>query len=363
MKKIFVFVLIFTSLFILFAIPSFAADKGEEYWQDFTELVPEGTVDKDMDNAAESVGIKALLLEIINAISGESGAVFSFLAMLFGLSLLIALAECRGLGEKNELSRYTSAGVSTVCAFFIFKAIYGICLTVSGSIAEISAVFSGLIPIASGILAAGGAVNSAAMQAFNMNLALGTVSYVSSSLLIPLVLALISLALVSSVDGGAVTAVAKWIKGAFAWIIGIGTAVIIGAVSMQSIITGAQDSAYLRAAKYAATGMIPVVGSTVSAALTTLAGGLSYVKSTVGVLSVMLIVVLATAPLISLLLYRMCFSITISFLELVGAGGGAKTFTAFRSAFDALISVYALSALIYIAEIIVFLRSGVTVFG
>jgi len=140
MKKIFVFVLIFTSLFILFAIPSFAADKGEEYWQDFTELVPEGTVDKDMDNAAESVGIKALLLEIINAISGESGAVFSFLAMLFGLSLLIALAECRGLGEKNELSRYTSAGVSTVCAFFIFKAIYGICLTVSGSIAEISAV-------------------------------------------------------------------------------------------------------------------------------------------------------------------------------------------------------------------------------
>lgn len=363
MKKILICAFMVATLFMLLATPSFASDKSEEYWQDFTELVPEGTVDGNMENAAESVGIKALLGEILSAISDRSGEIFAFLAMLFGLSLLIALAECRAAGDKNNLSRHTASGVSTVCAFFIFEAIYGICRTVSGSIEELSALFSGLIPIASGILAAGGAVNSAATQAFNMNIALGAVSYVSSSLLIPLVLALISLALVSSVDGGAVTAVAKWIKGAFGWVVGIGTAVIIGAVSMQSIITGAQDSAYLRAAKYAATGMIPVVGSTVSAALTTLTGGLSYVKSTVGVLSVMLIVVLATAPLISLLLYRMCFSVSISFLELVGANSGAKTFSAFRSAFDTLISVYALSALIYIAEIIVFVKSGVTVFG
>lgn len=361
MKKIFMCVLIFATLFLLFAAPALAADKSEEYWQDFTEIVPEDSGIGNIESAAESVGIKALLGEILSAVSDGSGEVLPFLAMLFGLSLLVALGECRG--DKSSLSRHTSAGVLTVCAFFIFKAIYGICRTVSGSIEELSAIFSGLIPIASGILAAGGAVNSAAAQAFNMNVALGAVSYASSSLLTPLVFALISLALVSSVDGGAVTAVAKWIKGAFGWILGIGTAVIIGAVSMQSIITGAQDSAYLRAAKYAATGMIPVVGSTVSAALTTLTGGLSYVKNTVGVLSVMLIVVLATAPLISLLLYRTCFSVSISFLELVGASGGAKTFSAFRSAFDALISVYALSALIYVSEIIVFIRSGVTVFG
>ena len=315
MKKIFMCVLIFATLFLLFAAPALAADKSEEYWQDFTEIVPEDSGIGNIESAAESVGIKALLGEILSAVSDGSGEVLPFLAMLFGLSLLVALGECRG--DKSSLSRHTSAGVLTVCAFFIFKAIYGICRTVSGSIEELSAIFSGLIPIASGILAA----------------------------------------------GGAVTAVAKWIKGAFGWILGIGTAVIIGAVSMQSIITGAQDSAYLRAAKYAATGMIPVVGSTVSAALTTLTGGLSYVKNTVGVLSVMLIVVLATAPLISLLLYRTCFSVSISFLELVGASGGAKTFSAFRSAFDALISVYALSALIYVSEIIVFIRSGVTVFG
>jgi stage III sporulation protein AE len=163
--------------------------------------------------------------------------------------------------------------------------------------------------------------------------------------------------------GGTVSGVAKNIKGLFNWILGIGTTVLLAAVSMQSIIAGAQDTAYLRAAKYAASGMIPLVGSTVSGALGTLAGGLSYVKSAVGVSAVMMIVTLALAPLVTLLLYRLAFSLSISFLEFMDAKGGVRSFSAFRSALDALIAVYSLSAVVYVSEIVVFMKSGVSVFG
>jgi stage III sporulation protein AE len=129
------------------------------------------------------------------------------------------------------------------------------------------------------------------------------------------------------------------------------------------MIASASDTAYLRAAKYAASGMIPIVGGTVSSALATLAGGLSYVKSAVGVSAALVIVLTAISPMVALLLYRLAFSFCLSILEFMGSSGGVRVFSAFRTAFDTLISVYAVSAVVYITEIVIFLKCGVEVFG
>jgi stage III sporulation protein AE len=362
MRKITKGIFIAGVLFAAFCLPSYAVGTGEDYWQDFIELAPEGTYE-NMDEALTGVGIKSLLSEILGTFSDASGEAFSFFALLLGVSVLLSVAESCTPFENPALSKHTSAAVSIITAVLIFGRIGGACFSVRESLDSLSALFSGLIPILTGILTAGGNINSAASQALNMNITLGAVSYVSASLLIPLVFSLFALALVSGMGGGTVSGVAKNIKGLFNWILGIGTTVLLAAVSMQSIIAGAQDTAYLRAAKYAASGMIPLVGSTVSGALGTLAGGLSYVKSAVGVSAVMMIVTLALAPLVTLLLYRLAFSLSISFLEFMDAKGGVRSFSAFRSALDALIAVYSLSAVVYVSEIVVFMKSGVSVFG
>ncbi len=354
---------VFLGLFAVFAIPSFAKGSSEDYWQDFLDTVPDGDSIGDMNSVVSGVGVESLLSEIISALRGSGGEVFSFFTMLLGIGVLLAVSECAGAFESCGVGRGASAAVSLIASLLVFSRIGAVARSVSESLRGLSAFFSALIPILTGILASGGNINSAAAQATNMNLALGAVSYVASELLLPLAFALFALALASGIDSGAVSSLAKGIRGVFMWVLGIGTTVMIAAVSMQSIISGAQDSAYLRAAKYAATGMIPVVGSTVSAALGTLVGGLGYVKSAVGVSAVVIIIGLALSPLITLLLYRLSFTLVISFLEFAGASGGVRSLSAFRSAFDALISVYALSAVVYISEIVVFMKSGVTVFG
>ena len=45
--------------------------------------------------------------------------------------------------------------------------------------------------------------------------------------------------------------------------------------------------------------------------------------------------------------------------ELIGASGISKTLGAFRFSLDSLIAVYALSAVIYIFEILLFIKIGV----
>ena len=365
-------VVIAVLLFFLLSVTSFAksdtaytvsSDIAEEKWNEFLEIVPEGSISFDGDgDVLSGVGIDALLHELINAFRGSLGGAFSFLMLTFGVCILLLAAD--SLSEiGGGFGEHVTAGVSLISSLLIFFGIRSLIASVKNGLLTLSSFFAALIPVITGVSAAGGAANTAAAEAFNMNLTLTIVERASTLLLLPLALSLFALSLISGIESRGVSSVAGSLRGAFMWILGIGAAVVIGAVSMQSVIAGAKDSAYLRAAKYAASGMIPVVGSTVSQALATLAGGLSFVKSTVGIASVMIILSIALSPLVSLVLYRAAISFGISFLQIAGSGGGVRMFSAFKTALDTLIAVYSMSTTIYISEIIVFVKSGVGTFA
>lgn len=362
MKKSILCVALLFTLGSAFTVGASAeGNDAEDFWQEYLDVVPNGDA-ADFDEVADGVGIESLLSELAAAVGEGAGAAASFLIMLLGVSVILALSDTLG-SSGGALSGYASVGITVISAVLIFGRLGEVIFSVSESLEQMSVFFSAIIPVMSGILLAGGNVNASAYQAFNMNVTLSAVSYVANTLLIPLVFAMFALALMSGLEEGRISSVAKSLKSAFMWIMGIGTTIVIGAVSMQSIIASAKDSAYLRAAKYAASGMIPVVGGVVSSALSTLAGGLIYVKSAVGASAVAVMVGLSLAPLVSLLLYRFALSVSISFLDFMGSTGGVRSFSAFRSALDCLISVYALSCVIYISEIVVFIKSGVSAFG
>ena len=74
--------------------------------------------------------------------------------------------------------------------------------------------------------------------------------------------------------------------------------------------------------------------------------------------SVLVIVTIALAPLAVLLLYRLALSLSIGLLEFVGASV-KEPFSAFRYSLDTLIATYCISVIIYVFEIILFLKGGV----
>ena len=123
----------------------------------------------------------------------------------------------------------------------------------------------------------------------------------------------------------------------------------------------AADSAAMRAAKYAASGLIPIVGTTVAGAISTLAAGLSYARGIIGGGAIAVIVYLALSPLVLILLYRLALSIVVIFADFTGAKAVSRMLSAYRFALDMTLSAYSLSALIYVFLIIVFLRIGVDV--
>lgn len=356
-KKILFAVSAFVALFSLLAV-SAAAESDEDILNDFDAIVPDG-VELSSGDLASKIGIDSVLSEIIAAFTDKSSEMASFFLFLLGFAAVLSLVGNSGPLGGKKLGANTEVAVCTVASVSIFSALYGVAQTIRTSLLTVTDFFASLIPIITVINTSGGAVSSAEVQATNMSFTLAILEKFCTGTLMPVCFAIFSLAFVGTLGVGGVSSFSRGVRSFFMWGVGIVSAILAATVAMQGVVASAADNAALRAARYAATSIIPIVGSSVASAISTLGGGLAFVKGTVGVGSVVVILIVTLAPLISLLLYRLAFSLSLIFLEFAGAEGGIRTFTSFRSALDSLIAVYAMAVLVCVVELIVFLMGGV----
>ncbi len=353
------FFAVFLFLLAIFSVTAFA-DEGDEVLDEFSAIIPDG-VDINVDNVTAELGIDAIFSEIAAALADKTGAAVRFFLLLLGFAVIISLTSHASLGIDGALDSGVETAVSVIAAAAIFASLYDVCAAVEAGLTAVVDFFASAIPIFTLISTSSGATSTASTQAFNMNLTLALIEKFCTGALLPTSFAVFSLGFTASISEGGAGNVAKGVKSAFLWGVGLVGSVLAAVIAMQSVVASAADNAALRAARYAASGMIPIVGSTVASALSTLGGGMAYLKSTVGMGSVAIILVLSIAPLISLLLYRLAISACLIYLEFSGSAGGVRCYSAFRAALDTLIAVYSMSVLVCIIEVVVFVKGGVTV--
>ncbi len=342
----------------MFSVTVFA-DENEDVLDGFSSIIPDG-VDVSVDDVTSQLGVEAIFNEIASALSDKAGDAARFFLLLLGFAVVISLTSHSSLGTDSSLDSAVQIAVSAIASASIFAALYDVCAALRQSLTTVVDFFSAAIPIFTLISTSSGAVSTASTQAFNMNLTLALIEKFCTGALLPTSFAVFSLGFTASISEGGAGNVAKGVKSAFMWGVGLVGSLLAAVIAMQSVVASATDNATLRAARYAASGMIPIVGSTVASALSTLGGGMAYLKSTVGMGSVAVILVLSIAPLVSLLLYRLAISACLTYLEFSGSVGGVRCYSAFRGALDTLIAVYSMSVLVCIIEVVVFVKGGVS---
>ncbi|MBQ7363030.1 MAG: hypothetical protein IJW48_05815 [Clostridia bacterium] len=351
-KKCLLFVIILVALFSLSCITVLADGEGEALIDEYREAVPEGTLPvTDPEELISSLGLDALLHELAAALSSSRGRIVSFFFLLLGVSVLIALAG----SVSGELAPLVRAAASTVGAFAVFLRIMPLIEEISESLSVLSGFFSATAPILLSAVAMGGGTLSAGTAGIGVGLTLELSSLFSRSFLMTLVIAMFFSGLVSAFGGGLRT-VARGVRSAFTKGVGIVCTVLLGLLSLQTLISASSDNMALRAARYASTSILPIVGGTVAGALSTLVGGLTYAKGVIGGSAVLIIALTALTPLVMLLLYKLCFFLAIGFLEFCAADEGVACLSALRDALDALIAVYVITCVVYILEIVLLLK-------
>ncbi len=355
MKKIAILLTILVILPIFSVICS-AEDYVDEYISDFENVLPEGFEGlSDVEKLLDAASPDSLLSYIIGGVSGEKSRLVGFFLTLIGSSALISLASM----SHGTLSAQAQCAVGVVCSLLIFSQIKPLLGTVTEGVTQLSRFFASLIPLTVGITALGGGAAGASAQAVGMYTALSSVGGLGGEIFISLSAFGLAMSLLSAFGNEGISSVCRGFRSLFGWVTGIFTALLTAAFSLQTIITSSIDRGSMRAIKYAASGLIPVVGSTVSGAISTLASGLSYAKGIIGGGAILVMLYIAISPLAVLLIYRLALTLAGIFADFSGSTVASGIFSSYRFSLDMTVTVYALSTLIYLFEIIIFTVIGV----
>ncbi len=340
----------------LFSLSCSAEGEVDEFISEFEGALPEDfDALSDPDGLMESASARSLISYVISFLSGERGEIVGFFLTLLGSAALMSAAAL----SHDSLGTQAQSVVGIISSLLIFSSLRPLIASVTDGISMISGFFASLIPITLGITALGGGGATASAQAVGMYTALSSVGGLGGEIFISLGAFGLAMSLLSAFGNEGITSVCRGLRGLFGWVSGIFTALITAAFSLQTLVASSMDSASMRAIRYAASGLIPVVGSTVSGAISTLASGLSYAKGIIGGGAILVIVYMAISPLALLLIYRLALTLANIFSDFAGAAVASRIFTSYRFALDMTVTVYALSALIYLFEIIIFTIIGV----
>lgn len=333
-----------------------ADSKIEDILTDFGEAVPEGEKAEELSSVAEGLGVKQILEAVILAIKDGSGEIKRLLLTLIGIAMISALASL----WQSEVSVYASHGVAALSAALLFERLVFLVRGTIDSLGEISSFFGAVVPISLAVNSLGASLSTASTQAIGMGLTLSAYSFITERVLGGVACAIFLCSALSAVDPIFKDA-AKAIKSLFLTLLGTLTVLIGATFALQSTISSSSDSLAIRGARYAASSAIPIVGNAVAGALGLVSGGIAYARGIVGGGSISVVLSLMTAPLVTLFMYRICLKIGIFFSSLCSVGGCESVISSFLGALDVLIAVYALTGVVYIAELVAFLKGGVGV--
>lgn len=310
------------------------------------------------DALTEAVGVEGLLSVLTEALAAQREELISFFLTLLGVVLLCSLVSALGEGTADSTPiSLLSAVLSLSLLEPLLRAVEG----VTEQLGEATEFFATLLPLLTAVTAATGAEATAATQTLTLSLTVELLQGALSELLLPLGGMLFALGLVGMLsDGGGAQALAEQLRRIFTWGLGLLCTLTAAAVTLQTVLSAATDTLALRTARYTLSGMLPAVGGTVAGALSTLLGGLSYVKSTVGVGAIAALLALLVPPLLRLLIYRAALGLAGGLMRMLSGGRAVGVPDTLRSALDVYIALLSVSGVLMILEVVLFIRCGVS---
>lgn len=246
-------------------------------------------VDSPSWEQLNSLSFGAIVSKLMNMFGEQSSAPLAAAGKVLALMLLCALIDGMKLsfGEKPLGGIVGAVGTLCICGVLIYPIVQTI-VTSAGIIKTASSFLLLYIPIMAGVMiAAGQAVSGASYYALMMG-AGQVVTQIASNIIVPLLNIFLGLSVVSSVSQrinlqGICNLFSKVTK----WVLTFVMSVFVSVLTFQTIIGTAADSAGVRAARFAISSFVPVVGGALSDAFLTVQSCVKMLKSGIGIFAVL----------------------------------------------------------------------------
>ena len=151
------------------------------------------------------------------------------------------------------------------------------------------------------------------------------------------------------------------VKKVYTFSLGMIMTLLLASLASQTTLTAAADCTAARAAKLVSSTAIPVVGGSVGDTLRTVASGVGYLKSVVGIGGIVCLCLLILPILLSLILTRLAFLLGSGVADLLGCESEGRLIYELGTVYGCMIAVVAMSGVMFILALCLFIKTAVAV--
>ncbi|NMM61379.1 stage III sporulation protein AE [Clostridium sp. P21] len=259
--------------------------------------------------------------KIVNALTSylfrEVIASLKLLAMLIAIALICSLlTNLQKAFSSEDLSNIAYFACYSLLIIIMAKSFYMGVDIARGTIKEMTDFMTALVPILIMLIASvGGFVEAAVMDP----IIIGTIT-ISAKLFMDIIIPIICMTFVlqfvnNMSDEYKIDKLTKLLNQISLWSQGIIMTVFIGIITIRGITSKTIDEVTARTAKFAVDNFVPIVGKSLSDAISTVAGYSILLKNALSSLGLIIIIIIMLFPVVKLLIMALMYKLTGALIE------------------------------------------------
>lgn len=282
---------------------------------------------------------------------------FYVIGAILAAALICAAAECfyDDFYQNKTVIKAVSSVFAASCVLIPMKE----AITNAGEVIEECSNFMlSFIPVYSSAVTAMGNISAAAGFRTLMLGASAVIARLANEIAVPLICIYLALCVAGSVSDIDIGGISKTVKSFATWIITLSMTVFTGIMSLGTLVASSSDNAFAKTAKFLIGSSIPVVGGSVSDALSTVKGCLGITKNLLGTYAIIIICAIFIPSVISLVCWRISLSLSSGIGSILGNKNLSGLLSSASCVIGIMLALVAVTAVMFIISIGILLMTA-----
>ncbi len=320
------------------------------------ESLMQGTSDLDFGT---------LLMQVIQILYNDLTQQFSFVGQMILLAVVYALlSRMENSFSGSNIQKVSGLMVQSVAILLIIQNGNAVLLYGQEAVVRLAKLMQALLPVQLLIMTGLGNIQTAGLLKPSLLLIVQIAVWFFTTVLMPLITMEFVLKLINSFsDTYKLQGLAAFLRKMILTVIAFSTMLFLAVLSIQGISGHVLDRLSLRAVKYVTGAAIPVVGNTLSGLLETLLSGAVLIRSAVGFIGLLAVLLLTVLPAVKVLMLYFLYHFTAAMLQPVGDCHITDLLEQAANTYMLLFAVVALTGVFFFFMILIVLAASGVVLG
>ena len=330
--------------------------------KELLERLPDGLYSSSPTEVGVAVGemtdFSFLLSTLLELLGAELGPTVALMGSLIGILLLSAIVNAlrNSLGGEEIKGAFSLCSALVLCSLLLTKG-YGMleeCVTFFSSLNSLCAA---MLPLVCVLYTLGGNLGAGAASATGLSIYMTLLEELVGKSILPFCTLCTVMALITSLCPQIrLGTLLSTVKKNYTTLLSFLMMLLLAVLSTQTLLSAGSDTLAMRSARFAAGSILPVVGGSIGELLRTVSAGVGYLRSTLGVCAVILVLLTLLPTLVRLFLFRLVWQIGASLAELLGCVTEKKLLDEFASLCGYLLSAVSICSSVLLLSLTALVR-------